>query len=111
MTDFQETHPVEQRTTTDRRSPVAGVKFDPTINLGHILTFMGMVIAVFTAWMTIDKRVTTLEESRATQVVIDKAQDQAVHEQMESIRATMVDIKRGIEKLGDRWDNHQTGKK
>lgn len=44
-----------------------GIKFDSTINLGHILTFLGFMIAGLTAWTTLDKRVVVLEESKKSQ--------------------------------------------
>ena len=44
-----------------------GIKFDSTINLGHILTFLGFMVAGLTAWTTMDKRVVVLEESKKAQ--------------------------------------------
>ena len=44
-----------------------GIKFDSTINLGHILTFLGFMVAGLTAWTTLDKRVVVLEESKKSQ--------------------------------------------
>lgn len=44
-----------------------GIKFDSTINLGHILTFLGFMVAGLTAWTTLDKRVVVLEESKKAQ--------------------------------------------
>lgn len=38
------------------------IKFDPTINLGHILTFASMVAAVMASYSLLDKRVGVLEE-------------------------------------------------
>lgn len=38
-----------------------GVKFDPTINLGHILTFVGFIGTGFGAYTLLEKRVTVLE--------------------------------------------------
>lgn len=50
-------------------------RFDPTINLGHILTFVGFLVAGFGAWATLDSRIVSLEENRKTQAAIDQAQD------------------------------------
>jgi hypothetical protein len=50
-------------------------RFDPTINLGHLLTFAGFMLAGFGAWATLDKRLVVLEENRRTQAAIDSAQD------------------------------------
>lgn len=50
-------------------------RFDPTINLGHILTFIGFVSLGFGAWSTVDSRLVVLEENRKTQAAVDQAQD------------------------------------
>lgn len=48
-----------------RKTPMADdrrrVKFDPTINLGHILTFVGFIATGFGAYSLLEKRVTVLE--------------------------------------------------
>ena len=44
-----------------------GIKFDSTINLGHILTFLGFMVAGLAAWTTLDKRVVVLEENKKSQ--------------------------------------------
>lgn len=46
------------------------VKFDSTINLGHILTFIGFMATGLGMYMSLDKRV-TVNELRATQHEID----------------------------------------
>lgn len=59
-------------------SPLDGSKkprFDPTVNLGHLLTFLGFVVMGFGAWSTVDSRLVVLEENRKTQAAIDHAQD------------------------------------
>ena len=40
------------------------VKFDPTISLGHVLTFVSLILAGFGVYNGMDKRVTVLEEQR-----------------------------------------------
>lgn len=35
--------------------PKRSIKFDATINLGHIITFIGFILAGFGAWSTLDK--------------------------------------------------------
>ena len=51
------------------------IRFDGTINLGHVLTFLGFLISGIVAWNTMDKRVVILEEARVYQSAIDKKQD------------------------------------
>ena len=71
---------------TDRKR----LNFDPTINAGHILTFIGMVVAVMVSYSLLDKRVGVLEE-RSNAAIIQAADKQA--EQKESLREIKSDIK------------------
>ena len=71
---------------TDRKR----LNFDPTINAGHILTFIGMVVAVGVSYSLLDKRVGVLEE-RSNAAIIQAADKQA--EQKESLREIKSDIK------------------
>ena len=66
------------------------VKFDPTINLGHVLTFASMVAAVMASYALLDKRVGLLEER--SNAAIAQATDRQV-EQKESLREIKSDIK------------------
>ena len=66
------------------------VKFDPTINLGHVLTFASMVVAVMASYALLDKRVGVLEERSSA--AIAQATDRQV-EQKESLREIKSDIK------------------
>lgn len=68
----------ERLTVPSDFAPLDGSKrprFDPTINLGHLLTFAGFMAAGFGAWSTVDSRLVVLEENRKTQAAIDQAQD------------------------------------
>lgn len=85
--------------------PAGGVKFDPTVNLGHILTFVGFMIAIFTAWTTLDKRVTVIEERATFQAQIDRNQDAKLVESMTSIKEALTDIKAHVNRLSDRRGN------
>ena len=44
----------------ERREGTHGVRFDNTINLGHILTFLGFLVTIMVTWSTLDKRVVVL---------------------------------------------------
>jgi hypothetical protein len=66
------------------------VKFDPTVNLGHVLTFASMVAAVMASYALLDKRVGMLEER--SNAAIAQATDRQV-EQKESLREIKSDIK------------------
>lgn len=79
----------------------SGVKFDATINLGHVLTFVGFVIAGFTAWSTLDKRVTVIEERASLQALVDKNQDATLNASMAQIKESLSDIKGRIDRLAE----------
>lgn len=80
------------------------IRFDPTVNLGHIITFVGFLIAIFTAWTTLDKRVVVLEEGRKAQESIDRQQDQRVLETRSEIHDSLQEIKRGMDRLYDKLE-------
>jgi len=89
-----------------RREAADGVRFDPTINLGHILTFIGFVVAIFAAWTSLDKRVTVLEEGRVMQAQVDRHQDQVLGQQMTAIQRSLDALKSEIQRVNDRLDRN-----
>lgn len=66
------------------------IKYDPTINLGHVLTFASMVAAVMASYSLLDKRVGVLED-RSAQAMSQAADRQA--EQKDALREIKADIK------------------
>ncbi len=80
------------------------LRFDPTINAGHLLTFAGFLLTGFIGWSTLDKRVVVLEEQRKSQEVIDKAQDVRSGEKFGEIRETMRDIKLTLDAVRDKLE-------
>lgn len=88
----------------ERRERARGVRFDNTINLGHLLTFAGFLITIMVSWTTLDKRVVVLEESRKAQSILDSAQDVRSLEKFTEIRDTLNEIKRTVERNNDRLE-------
>ena len=88
----------------ERRERAQGVRFDNTINLGHLLTFVGFLITIMVSWTTLDKRVVVLEESRKAQAIMDSAQDLRSAEKFSEIRDTLGEIKRSVDKVNDRLE-------
>lgn len=88
----------------DPRPPRGGVKFDATINLGHMLTFAGFLLTIMVTWSTLDKRVVVLEESRKAQEMRDIAQDQRNGDQMTAIKESLVEIKTNVIGLREKLD-------
>lgn len=96
-----------QKNVGVERLEKVGVKFDNTINLGHLLTFAGFLITIMVSWTTLDKRVVVLEESRKAQAIMDSAQDVRSAEKFTEIRDSLGEIKRAVEKLNDRLERKQ----
>ena len=90
-----------------RQSGSGGIRFDKTINLGHILTFAGFIISGMVVWSTLDKRVVVLEESRKAQELRDTGQDQRNTDQMAAIRESLTEIKSNVIALRDRQDRER----
>jgi hypothetical protein len=64
--------------------------FDPTINAGHILTFIAMVVGLMTSYSLLDKRIGVLEER--SNAAIQQATERTT-EQKDAIREIKSDIK------------------
>ena len=94
-------------TGEERRQTANGVRFDKTINLGHILTFIGFIGVGTVTWSTLDKRVVVLEESRKAQELRDSGQDQRNSDQMGAIRESLAEIKQNVIALRDRQDRER----
>lgn len=87
----------------DRRRPDdTRIKFDRTINLGHVLTAASMIVAVMVSWSMMDKRVVVLEEARAAQRERDTVQDESNREKFQEVRETMIDLRQAVEKVADK---------
>ncbi len=76
--------------------------FDPTINLGHVLTFIGLALAMFAGWSALDKRVVVLEEAKGYQRERDNSQDNAIRDQLFDLKEAVREVKRSVDKLAER---------
>ena len=88
----------------ERRERAQGVRFDNTINLGHVLTFLGFLLTIMVTWTTLDKRVVVLEESRKAQATIDSAQDLRTNEKFFEIKDALGEIKRAVERTNEKLE-------
>lgn len=77
-------------------------RFDPTINLGHVLTIVSFVVIAMMQWNVMDKRIVILEEFRAAQRERDVAQDMVAKDKFQEVRDALLDLRRGIEKVADK---------
>lgn len=90
--------------STDPRTKGEGVRFDPTINLGHLLTFIGFLLAIFAAWTSLDKRVVVLEANQIAQSQRDTHQDHLLNQHATQIKEALVELKKSIQRLEDKVD-------
>ena len=78
--------------------------FDPTINLGHILTFVSFVIIGISIYSSLDKRVLILETSTARQDLRDVNQDTNQTRISTEMKDATIDIKHSVERLNEKLD-------
>jgi hypothetical protein len=78
------------------------VRFDPTINLGHILTFAGFVIGAVGMYTTLDRRITTLEVHDNIQAVETTKQELRTNSSLNEIKEEVREVRRGVERLQER---------
>lgn len=78
------------------------IRFDGTINLGHVLTAISFLGMGMVAWSQMDKRVVVLEEARLMQAQLDKRQDEDRNEIKRSIREDIKDVNNKLDRLLDR---------
>lgn len=85
------------------------LNFDPTINLGHILTFVGFICAGFGAYWTLDKRVSLLEE-RAIQIEVRLRENNAsVKDSLQEIKDDVKDMRRAVESVSGAFVKRMLG--
>jgi len=84
------------------------IRFDGTINAGHVLTFVSMMGVGFAVYSTFDKRVLVLEENRRYQVQVDHAQDLQARTASDQVNTGLLRLERQVEKLNDKLDDDKS---
>ena len=75
------------------------ITFDPTINLGHILTFFGFLLTIGVGWTALSSRVGTLEDAIKTQTIRDAGQDRERELIIRQMTDSLHDVKGSIDYL------------
>lgn len=78
------------------------IRFDPTVNFGHLLTFVGFMVTGSLAWMTMNTRVTVLEEARRSQMRVDARQDASIESNQKVVREDLNMISQKLDRLIER---------
>lgn len=84
---------------SDHNEPRRGVRFDPTVNLGHILTFAGFVAAGFGAYGLVDKRLTVLEVQAVRSMQDNAAQRDELKGVATQMREDVKELRRSVDEL------------
>ncbi len=81
------------------------IRFNPEINLGHLVQLFGFVLAVVGLYYAMDKRVTILERGNATQASQLTELVRIVDENSKSIvrLVTLQEQDRGRPRVADTW--------
>jgi hypothetical protein len=75
------------------------IKYDPTINLGHILTFVGFVATGAGAYSLLEKRVAILEEKAILSLQSTQEQRVEQKEANRELRNDMKDVQRTVNEM------------
>lgn len=70
--------------------------FDPTVNLGHVLTFVGALVAGVSAYSTLDKRVSVVESQAVVVSERTREQDSRMKETLSDIKSDVKDLQRSL---------------
>ena len=88
----------------EEEKPIRRAIFDPTINLGHLLTFISFIIIGVGIYSTLDKRVLVLETSTQKQDMRDMSQDADRARISAEMKDSVNDIKRTVERMNEKID-------
>ncbi|WP_250438718.1 hypothetical protein [Delftia tsuruhatensis] len=81
---------------TESHHPRRRMVFDPTVNLGHMLTFVGFLVAGFSAYSTLDKRVSVTEIQATVAIERMREQDSRMKETLTDIRRDVKDLQKSV---------------
>jgi type VI protein secretion system component VasK len=76
--------------------PKRRFNFDPTINLGHVLTAVAMLGAGFGAYSSLDSRVTRVEERASHAEQARQETEQRTKETLSEIRGDVKEVQRSV---------------
>lgn len=91
--DFSASESLASESPTRRSKRVL---FDPTINLGHVLTFAGFMVVGLTTYSTLDKRVTLAEQQNIVQEARAKEADVRMTDALKELKNDVKDVQRSV---------------
>lgn len=72
------------------------IKFDPTVNLGHVLTFVGFMASGLIAYSALEKRVALVEEKTEAAVRLATERSQETKDSLREIKADIKELARDV---------------
>lgn len=75
------------------------IVFDGTINLGHVLTLVTMLVTVGVAWFSLDKRIVVLERDSVHQAQRDSTQDAVMRDALLEVKTLLRDMQLELRQL------------
>lgn len=78
------------------------MRFDPRIDLGHILTFLGFVLTIFIGWTNLDKRVVVLEQNDKHQNVIISNQSTQIKDSLNDLKSYLIRLEQKVDEVNNR---------
>lgn len=78
------------------------LRFDPTINLGHVLTFAGFLITGAIGYFDLRERITINELRTAAIEAEASAEKSRIRETLRELREDMKEVRRGIDEIARR---------
>lgn len=90
-------------------NPKPGWQFDRSISLGHVLSMIMMACTAAGVFMSLNIRVTVLEERQAAQSQVDRAQEDRIREMGNEVKGSLKDIALKLDKLVERELNRGRG--
>ena len=84
--------------TEEHQAPSKRITFDPTINLGHILTFVSLIIAGLATYAALNTRVAVLEDARIVQATRDANQDVLIKERISEVLTAVNKVDARVER-------------
>lgn len=73
--------------------------FEPTINLGHVLTFIGFIGMGFGAYSNLEKRITLLEHQALAFAHSTTDQERRLADSMREMKADLKEVRRSIDDI------------
>lgn len=84
------------------------LRFNGTINAGHVLTTLAMIVAGFSAWYRLESRIgqaeVRMDAMSQTATIVTQYTEQRLNRQDEAHRQALTEIKRQLERIEDKID-------